>query len=192
MMRAAALLMAGLSGAWLASAPALAEPKPVKLSAGLEASVGFCGRSKEQTRLTVTMKLVNKGSAAVHMLLADAPLAIDNGGGSYKLDHFSGIAQCTYLSAKSIADCIGLPKSNSYTVPLQSYTQLDPGSETTVTFTFASREPGKGTLCSFAATMIYRLVHDPLVDATLPEEQKLRSVRTLNISIPEHPITDGR
>lgn len=183
---AAGTVLVGLMPLW-----ALAETKPVKLSAGLEATVGFCGRNKEGDRLSVTMELRNTGKAVVQVALADRPVAVDNAGSNYDIDTFSGVAQCPLLSMKYVSECLGLPKPGNNYLPPQAYTQLDPDSTTTITMMFRG-QPSKGTQCSIAMALLARIVQDPVTDATLSDDVRLKGARTLNLSIPAHPIVEGK
>jgi hypothetical protein len=175
---------------------AAAQGRTVKLSAGLEASIGFIGRDASGRRLTVTLKLLNKGAETVFGVLVREALAIDNSGAGYDLNAVSGITQCPWQQNVdfNVAQCLGAHNNHdrSTVAPLESFTQIDPGSETTVTFALRREESGTGTIASFATVLIYRVVRDPLVDETLSDADRRRGLRTLNISIPEHPITQGK
>jgi hypothetical protein len=173
---------------------AIAQGKSVKLSAGLEASLGFVGRDSKGERLTITLKLLNKSATAVHVVMDRGALAVDNAGTAYKVVSSSGVALCpkSKYGGFSITQCLGKEEDNF--APIESFTQIDPDSETTITFAFntENNDRGTGTLASFAATLVYRVVRDPLADETLPEAERRKGLRTLNISIPEHPITQGK
>jgi hypothetical protein len=173
------------AGVW--PSPGSAQGKIARLSGGLEAAVGFVGRDARGGQLTVSMRLLNKIGTPVQLILASRPAAIDNAGGSYQIQQFSGLAQCP-MFASSVSDCM-----RPSVAPLDTYTQLDPGHDITLTFSFSARaEPTRATLASLSTILIYRIVQDAIADGTLSDEERRRGLRTMNLSVPDHPITDGR
>lgn len=88
-----------------------------------------------------------------------------------------------------VGSCIGRNRSdNGIAPPLEAYTQLDPETELTATFSFGgASEPG--TFVSFSSVLAFRIVSDTLRDPTLPEAERRASIRTMSISFPAYPLT---
>ena len=168
----------------------------IKLSAGLEASDCFAGRSQNGTRITTKLQLVNKSTSTILLLLVgQRPLAVDNAGASYGMVNYSGVAGCSYFdggvfpgNGNDMKNCIGIAQQNEYTISLEEYTTVDAGTQATITFAFDG-DQGTGAIVSFAATLAYRIVIDPVADEALSDEKKRKSIRTLNVSFPDCPIT---
>jgi hypothetical protein len=162
----------------------------IKLNAGLEAQIASLGRVKTGNYVTVALTIVNKGSSTIHMMLVGSPpAAVDNTGTQYTYNNSSGISRCSNWNV--IDQCIGVPNVTGLTLSLQAYTQLDPGSQLTANFELFGHE-SDGPLASFAATIAYRLVGDPLRDDTLTEAQKRKQIRVMNLSFPPSPLTPAK
>jgi hypothetical protein len=162
----------------------------VTLTAGLVASIANVGRSKGSNDVTIAMQLENTGKLPIAIaMIGPAPVATDNAGTSYQYATFSGAAACRYLTVDYVAMCIlGEETSGSrYPVPLQAFTQIDPGTTASLTFGLNGQK-GTGTLLSFASVFAYRVIADPRKDETLSETERRKQIRTLNISFPSFPI----
>jgi hypothetical protein len=174
---------------------AFAQTRTVKLNGGLEAEILSLGRSKEHDRLTVHIRIRNLGKNTAELLLVRNPLvATDNTGGAFdRPETVSGIAVCNNGGWPSAA-CLGIPRASDYTVPLQGLTQLDPnpdpGAGITVNLLLAGH--GDGPLVSFSANVFFRLVADPIKNATLTDAEQYRQFRLMSLSFPSMPVTDGK
>ncbi|HSZ74005.1 MAG TPA: hypothetical protein VK779_04230 [Rhizomicrobium sp.] len=171
---------------------AKAAPPVVQLNDGLEARLNYIGRSPEQSVLSVSMTLTNKGRSIVYLLLAgDPPAATDNAGGMYRLNGGAGIAECPQMTSNWIPDCIGTKTIDSNTAPLNVYEQFNPGKSVTLNFELRG-SASKGPLASFSALFAYRSVTDPTRDATLTDEQKRKQIQMLNVSFPPTEVTESK
>src|SRR5581483_9558666 len=111
---------------------AYAQGDTLKLNAGLEATILQLARAKDHTHLTVAFKLVNKGPNTVQLLHVDVPTATDNAGVAFNhTDLVGGIANCANWpeGGRKNEHCLGIPEKNNTTVPLQSFTILDPNQD---------------------------------------------------------------
>ena len=192
MNRVSGFLAPVVTGLLLAGSAAVATGAPpvVKLTAGLEASIGVVGRNKGGDQVSVSLQLANRGKEAVQLLLVGpAPFAADNAGSTYEFVNYSGATRCSAVDAYQAGACIGRPK-NDYTAPLEQWTQIDPGTVTTLTFGLGGTK-SKGSELGFAATFAYRLVANPATDSKRPEDERRAEIRTLSISFPAFPIRDG-
>ena len=164
----------------------------VRLSAGLEARVGLVGRSKERDRVSVSMQIENTGKEAVQLLLiGPAPFIADNAGSTYDFANFSGAAQCSTLHVADAASCIGHSKTESDAVPLEQYTQIDPGAVVSMTFGLSGR-PSEATMLGFSSTFAFRIVADPQNDQKRPEDERRKQIRTMSISFPAFQISQAK
>jgi hypothetical protein len=172
------------------SASAHAQQSTTTSAAGLEASVEFIGRDRSGSRLTVNLRIANKSANTVSVLLVGYPLAIDNGGTGYHLDRIGGVMTCSH----DVEMCSG--RSALGYVDIDSYTQIDAGTVATVNMTFESDKQGttegKGPLASVSAILLYRVIRDQAEDERLPDEARRRALRTMNLSIRNHPITQSK
>lgn len=179
------------------SATGFAQSAPtVKLTAGLEATIIVVGRSKDLRSISATMQIENKGKLPVQIaLVGPAPNAADNAGATFAFSTFSGAAQCRDLGVTYTRACIltdgGVSNSPYYLIPLQQFTQIDPGSTTSLTFGLRGGE-SNGTWLGFSSVFAYRVIADPLKDETLADEERRKQIRTMSISFPSFPITQQK
>lgn len=194
------LLRAILLALWLplaASAPAGAQQPPaapLKLTAGLEASVTIAARQKSGSYISIALQLENKGKATVAIaLVGPVPVAVDNAGSSYMMTAFSGATSCRELAVHYLPMCLLGEEISGYRDPirLQAMTHIDPGTAVTLTFQLSGRQT-TGTLVSFASVFAYRIITDPLKDETLSDAERRRQLRTLSVSFPMFPITQEK
>lgn len=191
---ASAVAASFVAAALVAGSTAIATglPPTVQLNAGLEASIGVVGRNKDRDQVSVSLQLSNKGNDAVQILLVGpAPFAADNSGTTYEFVNFSGAARCSSIDPYQTGPCIGRPRSDGYTAPLEKWTQIDPGTVSTLTFGLGGNR-GTGTELGFAATFAYRVVPDPAADHKIAEDERRRQIRTMSISFPAFAIKDVR
>lgn len=162
----------------------------VKLSGGIEATITVVGRDKGGNNISIGMQLENKGKLPIAIgLIGPVPTATDNAGITYFMTSFSGATACRELVVNYTSMCIlGEEVSGyRYPIPLQAFTQIDPGTTANLTFGLNGRQ-GNGTLLSFSSVFAYRTIADPLKDETLTEPERRKQIRTLNISFPAFPI----
>jgi hypothetical protein len=168
----------------------------VKLNGGLEATILQVGRSKDHKYVTVSLRIANKGTSTAYLLLVDRPLATDNTGAAFdQKQNVSGIADCNNYPASGWpnAGCLGIPQKNNTTVPLQSFTTIEPNTgPISVSFRLSSFGPGDGPLISFSANIYLRLVSDPLKDDTLSDAQKYGQFRLMTLSFPPRRVTEAQ
>jgi hypothetical protein len=165
----------------------------VKLNGGLEATVLKVGRNRDHNRVTLSLKIDNKGNNTAYLLLVDNPTAIDNAGGVFDvLQSVAGLARCSNGSWAA-SNCLGFPQHPAWMVPIQSFTEIDPGpdpnSGIVVNFAFGGR--GDGPVISFSSHIYLRLVGDPLKDETVPEAVKYRQFRMMTLSFPPLRVDDA-
>jgi hypothetical protein len=165
----------------------------VKLNGGLEATVLKIGRSKDHRRLTLSLRIANKGNGTAYLLLVGDPLATDNTGGSFKdFPVVSGLTYCHYGNwAPSY--CLGIPQKVDWTVPLQNFTQLDPNPDANggITVNLILTGQGDGPAISFSSQVYLRLVGDPLSDEAVPETAKYKQFRLMTLSFPPMRAEDA-
>ncbi len=162
----------------------------VKLNGGLEAEVLSIGRSSDHQNLTISMRLSNKGKSTAYVLMVGFPMITDNTGAAFDgvNGSVSGVARCT----AHINYCAGIPEVHErYTVPLRSYTEIDPGVGIVLNMSFHSAS-SKGPLISFSVDLAYRLTNDVLRDETLPDADKYKQIHMMTLSIPPMQVTEGK
>jgi hypothetical protein len=167
-----------------------AENPVVKLNGGLEAQILSVGRNANHNQLTAAMKIVNKGKNTIFLLLVGNPLAmaVDNTGATSSWCQANGIASCR----SDFRECAGVPKEVENSTPsLQSYTQIDPEAEITVTFAFGTSD-SKGPLASVSANMAYRLVSDLSKEPGLSDKEKRQQIRGMSLSFPPASVADAK
>jgi hypothetical protein len=126
------------------------------------------------------------------LLVGPAPNAVDSQGTSYTFRNSSGVAACTQLSAYHLNRCIGRPKADEVvTVPLEGWTQIDPGSSAVATFDLFGNS-SVAPVGGFSAVFARRDVDDPLKDDSLSEEQKRKQIRTMSVGISAYPISAAK
>jgi hypothetical protein len=171
----------------------IAETVSVKLNGGLEAMVINIGRSKDHRHLTVVMRLQNKSQKTAYLILVDRPMATDTMGGTFgAVEAVSGITFCNNTTVEA-ASCLGIPEKRAWTVPIQSFTEIDPDSDPKAGIVVNFRLLGQGdaSTASFSAHVYLRLVSDPLKDETLPESTIYKQFRMMTLSFPPAQITDA-
>jgi hypothetical protein len=165
----------------------------VKLNGGLEASVLKIGRTRDHKNVTLSLRVANKGNKTAYLLLVEEPVATDDAGGIFKsFPVVSGIAYCHYGSWAA-SYCLGIPQKVDWTVPMQSFTQLDPNDDANggITVNFRLNGQGDGPAVSFSADMYVRLVADPLKDEVLPDSVKYKQFQMMTLSFPPIRVTDA-
>lgn len=177
------ILLAG--GILFADLCALAQGRgeQIRLNGGMEARVNFVGRSKDRNQATIALTLSNKGPNTIYLMLVGPISAQDNTGATFSLIQASGITVCPWIG--STIQCV--EGSSRF---LQSYTQVDPGTDVTVNFSLNGNGSSKGPVMSFSSVFASRIVSDLVRDATLSETQKLNGIRTMNVSFVSIPVTD--
>jgi hypothetical protein len=73
-------------------------------------------------------------------------------------------------------------------VPLEQFTRLDPGTTAVATFDLWHSSPQKATLVTFSASYGYRVIDTTREDA-LVDAEKVRTVKTLSVGFPPHPLS---
>lgn len=165
-----------------------AQTTTIKLNGGMEARINWVGRNKALTQATVSMTLANKGKNTVHLLLIGPVAAQDNTGGHYRYEKVSGISSCTWASSwpdKCLADATKVQL-------IQSYVQVDPGTDITVNFALRGDRTSKGPVMSFSSVFAARIVSDPIRDTTLSDEQKAKETRSMSVSFSSIAVTDAQ
>ena len=193
MIKALLVFSALLTGVLFNASARSEDTRALKLNGGLEARILTVGRSPDRTVLTASMAIANKGKSTVYLLLLFPPFAVDSTGGFF--DRFpvvSGIATCSRDGFNKFSPCFGIPKIDSHTVPLQSFTAIEPDVEVTIVMKLSSWEASTGPLASISVSLAYRLVDDHLKDASLDDAEKYRQFRTMNLSFPPSPVIDAK
>lgn len=180
----------------IAEEPRTASSVRIKLNAGLEAELVSVGRQKGGYYITVAMRLSNGGPAPVQIaLVGPTPMGTDDAGTSYTMPigRFSGAAMCRELGVSYVAACLTGEQigGHSFAIPMQAFTQLDPGTTATLSFELNGRE-GTGRQFSFSSVFAYRVVPDALADETTQEAVRRKQFKTMSISFPPYPITDQK
>jgi len=174
-----------------------AQSRVVKLNGGLEAEILGLGRSKDHRLLTMHVRTRNLGKNTAELLLISTPIvATDNTGGAWALrggDPVSGIAVCRNGQIAAPV-CLGIPEKRNDCdfVPLQGFTQLDPNPGAGITVNLRLSGEGDGPLVSFSANLFFRLIADPVKNATLSDEAQYRQFRMMSLSFPSMPVTDAK
>jgi hypothetical protein len=173
---------------------AIGQGEIVKLNGGLEATILQVGRTKDHRHVTINLSIANKGSSRAYLLLVDRPIATDNTGAAYFYkENVAGIADCDNAPAGGWpnAGCLGIPQKNNKTVPLQSFTTIDPNSGPISVSFRLSGDPSEGPLISFSAHL-YVLLVDPLRDETLSESEKYKQFRLMTLSFPPRKVNEAQ
>jgi hypothetical protein len=168
--------------------------RTVDLNGGLRAQVLSVGRDSSGFRPVVTaaVKITNTGKDYVFLMFYGTLSAIDDSGVKFdgdRGDAVAGVARCQTVPPER---CIGIPDGSS-AFPLRSYTTIDPGRSVTVHFKLMTPTPvSKGEHVSLAAEMGYRLVKeaDLAKDADLSDAQKIKQVRSGNMSFEPLPVSE--
>ena len=188
-----ATTLSALLGLCVFQSFAVAQDVTVKLNGGLEAKVLRVGRTKDHRYLTLSMHILNKGSSTAYLALVDLPTAVDNTGGIFNaFPVISGITWC-YHGAAPPSYCLGIPQKVDWTVPIQSFTEIDPNPDPNagITVNFRLNGQGDGTVVSFSTLVYVRLVSDLLKDADLLEAAKYKQFRMMTLSFPPMQVVDA-
>jgi hypothetical protein len=166
----------------------------VKLNGALVGEVSAVGRNASGNNVTASMKLTNTGNSVIYLMLAgDDPVAFDSAGTKINFRQVGGLTKCNLSSSAHLGDCMGITQGNQpNAVPLQTYTEVDPGASITVQFHFDTSTPSRAPLISMAANLVYRVVANPQADDALTDSQKRQQLRVMNLSFQDVPVTEGR
>lgn len=116
--------------------------QPTYRSKFLRASVVSASKSAKKDKLTISLLLQNISNMDVGLVLArEGANAIDNTGGSYRLDYVNGLRQCNY---SDINTCSNEDKMIF----------LSPGDAITVVFVSVRSSSSGGDIISFSAIMV--------------------------------------
>jgi len=186
-------LLGMLVGCSVLQPSAVAQDITVKLNGGLEATVLQIGRTRDHRNVTLSLRISNKGSSTAYLILVDNPMATDNTGGIFKDPVVSGITYCHY-GVWAASYCIGIPEKHDWTVPIQSFTEIDPNPDPNagITVNFRLTGQGDGTVASFSAHLYVRFVSDTLKDAAVPEAAKYKEFRMMTLSFPPMHVKDAQ
>jgi hypothetical protein len=187
------MIFFALAAILICPASAFAQNTTVKLNGGLEATLLKVGRTKDHRYLTLSVRISNKGPDTAFLLLTGEPTAIDDSGGIFKgTSAVSGIAHCANGSWAS-SYCLGIPTKVNWTVPIQSFTQIDPNSSpgAGIVANFRLYGQSDGAEISFSADIYARFVRDMAVDDTLQEAVKYKQFRLMTVSFPPVLVTDA-
>lgn len=174
-----------------------AEVNAVNLNGGLKGELlslaredtGYVGR----WLLTAAVKITNPTKDYAFLLFYDYASAVDDAGVNFsgeRSDAITGVEWCQIVPSER---CFGVGNS-ALAVPVESYTQLDPGNAVTVHFrllTPAYKE-SRGKTVSLVAKYGYRIVKaaDMETDPDRSKAEKLRQVRRGSMSFPPSPVTE--
>ena len=109
--------------------------------------------------------------------------AVDSAGVAYRMRGYSGTAQCKH---QYVQDCLGL-SGKGVRVPLEQFTRLDPGAGAIAVFDLWHSSPQKATLVTFSASYGYRVIDEARENA-LTDAEKVRTVKTMSVGFPPHPM----
>jgi TolB-like protein len=164
--------------------PSASVGRVVNLNGGLQAQLLSLGR--EGRIITTAVKVTNTGQSSVFLILRGYASAIDDGGVKFEGssgDAVSGVTWCY----QPLATCL-----NPTFLPLQNYTEIDPGRSITVHLKLAAPSPtSKGKTISISAEIAYRLVNDLNKDGDVSDAQKVKQVRTGNMSFEPAPVKEN-
>jgi len=157
-----------------------------QLNGGLEAqivSAGLNTRDAIHPRVTIAMKLSNKGSSTAFVLLFGPMDLLDDSGVHYDLKTLTGIAYCPgpQTNPPSFRFCVGVPRVDANTFSPRGYTRIDAGRSITVNLSFqGSGQPG--TQVTLSGEYAYRVVADATKDADLSDADKLKQIQLGTLS----------
>lgn len=168
----------------------------VNLNGGLKAQLLSVGRDAVggagRPVITAAVTISNPGKDYAFLMFYDIPSAIDDAGVKFtgwRDDGISGVGWCRTGPSER---CLGIGNPNA-AFPFQSYTVIDPGNSVTAHFRLTTdAAASRGKSISLAAKYGYRIVKqaDMDNDADVSDTQKLRQVRTGNLSFPPAPVTE--
>jgi hypothetical protein len=169
----------------------------VNLNGGLKAQLlslaredtGYVGR----WLLTAAVKITNPTKDYAFLLFYDQASALDDGGVNFSGERSDAITGVEWCQAGPPERCFGIGNPAA-AVPVEQYTQIDPGNSITVHFRLltpvATASRGKGV--SLAAKYGYRIVKEADLekDPDKADAEKLRQVRRGAMSFPPSPVTE--
>jgi len=148
------------------------------------------GRDASGSTITAAVKATNKSTTSVvFLLLVSTVSAVDSSGGTYANAQVNGVAYCSRADRM-----VCVTKDSSWFVPLETYTEIGPEQSATFTMVLkASPSNSKGDKISLAEQVAYRVMKeaDRDKDASLPEAQKLKTVRFGSMSFNGPPEAQG-
>ena len=148
------------------------------------------GRDASGSTITAAVKATNKSTTSVvFLLLVSEPTAVDSSGGTYGNARVNGMAYCSRADRM-----VCVTKDSSWFVPLASYTEIGPEQSATFTVVLkATPSNSKGDKITLAEQVAYRVMKeaDRDKDASLPEAQKLKTVRFGSMSFNGPPEAQG-
>lgn len=149
---------------------------------GIEPIINGAGRNRSDGTLTVSMTLTNNSDSTYYLVHVGPPSATDNTGNQYvRGGQVTGIyddANFLYRNSEEKGKL------------LQNMTRLDPRASLTLNFRLLGK--GKGPVISFSSTLAAREVTDLIKDGMLSDEQKAKSIHTLNISVASVAVTEEK
>jgi hypothetical protein len=167
----------------------------VTLNGGLKAQLVSVGRDTgARPVINAVVKITNAGKDYAFLMFYGSVSAIDEAGISFEppSEAVTGVGYCNTVPAER---CIGKPDMTLAFSP-QSYTLIEPGNSVTAHFRLvaspgAAGKASRGNV-SLSAQYGYRLVKaaDMEKDADIGDAQKLRQVRTGNMSFPPAPVAE--
>jgi len=181
----------GTAGIFVLAAAAQ-ENRTVALNGGLQAQMLSLGRTTSgRPVITAAVKITNTGKDNVFLMFYGSISAVDEAGNKFDPpgDAVSGIGYCNTEPAER---CIGKPNGSPF-FPFQSYTVMDPGKSVTAHFRLVDlRGAQSAGKVSLSAQFAYRLVKETDMDkeADVPDAQKLRQIRTGNMSFEPLAVTE--
>jgi hypothetical protein len=147
------------------------------------------GRDASGSTITAAVKATNKSTTSVvFLLLLSTVSAVDSSGGTYANAQVNGVAYCSRADRM-----VCVTKDSSWFVPLETYTEIGPEQSATFTMVLRASSNSKGDKISLAEQVAYRVMKeaDRDKDASLPEAQKLKTVRFGSMSFNGPPEAQG-
>lgn len=153
----------------------------ITLNGGMEAQIDSIGRNEEGDHVAISLILSNNGKNTFYIACIGPTSAQDNAGGDYTCQQITGI----------YSDGFFFQFQNDQPKKLQQFTQMDPGTSITLNFKMEGKK-SKGNVMSFSTLFATRIVSDPIKDETLSTDDKIKGVRTMNVSFPSMPVTEKK
>lgn len=146
------------------------------LSENLKAVAINGGKSDDNTHVSLGILLYNKGDKTLFLkIVKPDTMIIDDTGGQYHRGDISGISVCDKRDAST---CVQDSKV------LMGMTQLDPGKHLSMTFYLYSLRRSKGKKLTFSTVLISRSVKSSQVDDNRSDDEKIKQLSTINLSVP--------
>lgn len=173
---------------FLFSVTCSAQSRVVRLNGGLQAEVLTLGRNVNHTQVTLSVRILNQSRGTAYLALIGNPTVTDNEGGSLlAVLKCGGLVQCPWGLA-----CFGSPRIvEGQTLPIQGFTQIDPGVDITATMVMFNGKVD-GPLLTFSGEVAYRIVLDTGRDATLPDSEKYKQFRVMGLTFPSMSVTEAK